>query len=108
MQIALLMQLQVQAHIPEVQPAINANNASKAQQEQQTINAQQQVLIEVLPPVLVLHIKRFCYDKESRKAVKVGKRVRFDGELNIGSGESLFPFFLYMVVLVLGACRRKR
>ena len=40
----------------------------------QTINVQQ-VLIEVLPLMLVLHIKRFCYNKESGRVVKVGKRV---------------------------------
>ncbi|KIM48550.1 hypothetical protein M413DRAFT_437769 [Hebeloma cylindrosporum] len=59
--------------------------AAPQQSQPQTINAQQQVLIESLPPVLVLHIKRFCYDKESGGVVKVGKKVRFGGELDIGS-----------------------
>ena len=61
----------------------------------QTINAQQQVLIEALPPVLVLHIKRFCYDKESGGVVKVGKRVRFGTELDIGSGGCFFSSFRF-------------
>ncbi|KDR74886.1 hypothetical protein GALMADRAFT_227234 [Galerina marginata CBS 339.88] len=50
-----------------------------------TIEAQQQVLIEALPPILVLHIKRFCYDTSVGGVVKVGKQVRFGPELEIGS-----------------------
>ncbi|KJA24204.1 hypothetical protein HYPSUDRAFT_65703 [Hypholoma sublateritium FD-334 SS-4] len=50
-----------------------------------TVEAQQQVLIESLPPILVLHIKRFCYDTSVNGVVKVGKQVRFGPELEIGS-----------------------
>ncbi|KAF8967294.1 hypothetical protein BDZ97DRAFT_1938213 [Flammula alnicola] len=50
-----------------------------------TVDAQQQVLIEALPPILVLHIKRFCYDTAVGGVVKVGKQVRFGPELEIGS-----------------------
>ncbi|PPQ83936.1 hypothetical protein CVT25_000689 [Psilocybe cyanescens] len=50
-----------------------------------TIEAQQQVLIEALPPILVLHIKRFCYDTAVGGVVKVGKQVGFGPELEIGS-----------------------
>ena len=87
MQITLPTQSQSQSQTHAQQKLVNS-----AQTQQQTINAQQQVLIEALPPVLVLHIKRFCYDKESGGVVKVGKRVRFSGELDIGSGG--FSFFL--------------
>jgi len=90
-QITLPTQLQLQSHVQQ-KPV----NVAHTQQQQQTINAQQQVLIEALPPVLVLHIKRFCYDKESGGVVKVGKRVRFSGELDIGSGGFL-SFFLHLV-----------
>lgn len=55
-----------------------------------TVEAQQQVLIESLPPILVLHIKRFCYDTSVNGVVKVGKQVRFGPELEIGSGGSTF------------------
>lgn len=89
MQIAL--PTQAQSHVSKAQPAVNPN--APKPQAQQTINAQQQVLIEALPPVLVLHIKRFCYDKASGGVVKVGKRVRFSGELDIGSGGFTFFFF---------------
>ncbi|KAF8171652.1 hypothetical protein BJ912DRAFT_1082179 [Pholiota molesta] len=50
-----------------------------------TIEAHQQVLIEALPPILVLHIKRFCYDTAVGGVVKVGKQVRFGPELEIGA-----------------------
>ncbi|KAF8649046.1 hypothetical protein AX16_006047 [Volvariella volvacea WC 439] len=49
-----------------------------------TIDASQQVLIEALPPILVLHMKRFCYDTTVGGVVKVGKQVRFGPELEIG------------------------
>ena len=41
-----------------------------------TIDASQRVLIDVLPPVLVLHVKRFCYDVSVGGVVKVMKQVR--------------------------------
>jgi len=45
--------------------------------------ASQQVLIEALPPVLVLHLKRFLYDTTARGVVKIGKSVQFTPELEI-------------------------
>ncbi|KAJ4478368.1 hypothetical protein J3R30DRAFT_3333394 [Lentinula aciculospora] len=45
----------------------------------------QLVLIEALPPVLVLHMKRFEYDSSVGGVVKVGKQVTFGPELVIGS-----------------------
>lgn len=61
-----------------------------------TIEAQQQVLIEALPPILVLHMKRFCYDTTVGGVVKVGKQVRFTPELEIGPGEISVKFFYYV------------
>ncbi|PPQ72650.1 LOW QUALITY PROTEIN: hypothetical protein CVT25_007900 [Psilocybe cyanescens] len=55
-------------------------------QDMRTVEAQQQVLIEALPPILVLYIKRFCYDTAVRGVVKEGKQVVFGPELEIGSG----------------------
>lgn len=53
-----------------------------------TLDASQQVLLDggALPPVLVLHVKRFYYDTAVGGVVKVGKRVEFGAELDIGSG----------------------
>ena len=50
------------------------------------IDASQRVLIDGLPPVLILHVKRFCYDVSVGGVVKVMKQVRFGPELEIGSG----------------------
>ena len=58
------------------------------------LEASQQVLIEALPHILVLHMKRFCYDTGVGGVVKVGKQVRFGPELEIGNGGFCFPFFV--------------
>ncbi|KAF9472838.1 cysteine proteinase [Pholiota conissans] len=50
-----------------------------------TVDGQRQELIEALPPILVLHIKRFFYDPAQGGAVKVGKQVQFGPELEIGA-----------------------
>ena len=49
------------------------------------------MLIEALPPVLVLHLKRFRYDEAAGGVVKIGKPVQFSPELEIPSG-TLFHF----------------
>ena len=51
-----------------------------------TIEASQQVLIEALPPILVLHLKRFLYDTAVSGVVKLGRQIRFGPELEIGQG----------------------
>ncbi|OSD08397.1 cysteine proteinase [Trametes coccinea BRFM310] len=53
------------------------------------IDATQQVLIEALPPVLILHMKRFLYDTKVGDVVKLGKQVSFSPELEIASGMCL-------------------
>ncbi|KII88282.1 hypothetical protein PLICRDRAFT_110490 [Plicaturopsis crispa FD-325 SS-3] len=50
-----------------------------------TIDASQQILIDALPPILILHMKRFLYDTSVRDVVKVGKQVSFTPELDIPS-----------------------
>ncbi|KAJ8468621.1 hypothetical protein ONZ45_g17184 [Pleurotus djamor] len=50
-----------------------------------TVDASQLVLIESLPPVLVLHMKRFCYDTDVKGVVKVGKHIAFGPELEVKS-----------------------
>lgn len=57
-----------------------------------TLEAQQLVHIDALPPILVLHMKRFCYDTNVGGVVKVGKQVRFAPELDIVNGA--FPHSL--------------
>ncbi|ESK98263.1 ubiquitin c-terminal hydrolase [Moniliophthora roreri MCA 2997] len=55
-----------------------------------TIEASQQVLIDALPPVLVVHLKRFCYDVTVGGVMKVSKQITFGEELVI-SGDVLSP-----------------
>lgn len=52
-----------------------------------SVDASQLVLIESLPPVLILHMKRFCYDTKVGGVVKVGKHVAFAPELDVKSGK---------------------
>ena len=48
--------------------------------------ASQEVLIEALPSILVLHLKRFLYDTATRGVVKIGKPVQFGPDLDIPLG----------------------
>jgi hypothetical protein len=48
--------------------------------------ASQQVLIEELPPILVLHLKRFLYDAAADGIIKINKPVRFAPELKVPLG----------------------
>ena len=59
--------------------------------------ASQQVLIEVLPSVLVLHLKRFLYDAAADGIVKISKPVQFAPELEIPLGTK-FSFVSPMLV----------
>ena len=51
----------------------------------------QQMLIEVLPPVLVLHLNRVRYDATAGGLMKVGKSIQFGPELEIPLG-TIFSF----------------
>jgi hypothetical protein len=44
------------------------------------------VLFEILPPVLVLHLKGFMYDATTDGIDKISKPVQFEPELEIPSG----------------------
>jgi ubiquitin carboxyl-terminal hydrolase 10 len=59
--------------------------------------ASQQVLVEALPPVLVLHLKRFLYDLATDAINKIHKPVQFGPELEIPLGTI---FFLVSLVLL--------
>jgi ubiquitin carboxyl-terminal hydrolase 10 len=50
------------------------------------LEASQTMLIETLPAVLVVHLKRFMYDRAVGDVVKVGKKVAYERELEIGPG----------------------
>jgi hypothetical protein len=46
----------------------------------------QQILVEVLPPVLVLHLNRVRYDATAGGLMKIGKSIQFGPELEIPLG----------------------
>ena len=54
-------------------------------------NASQQVLIELLPPVLVLHLNRVQYDVAAGGIKKIGKSIQLAPELKIPLG-TIFTF----------------
>lgn len=46
-------------------------------------SATKQVFIETLPPVLILHLKRFHYDSTTRRAEKIWKKIGYPLELEM-------------------------
>jgi ubiquitin carboxyl-terminal hydrolase 10 len=61
--------------------------------------ASKQVLVEVLPPVLVLHLKRFQYDKATNSTVKISKFVQYTPELEIPPG-TIFSFISLVLAIL--------
>jgi ubiquitin carboxyl-terminal hydrolase 10 len=47
------------------------------------VTATKQVFIETLPPVLILHLKRFQYDSSTRRTEKIWKKVGYPLELEM-------------------------
>ncbi|OAA59103.1 ubiquitin hydrolase [Niveomyces insectorum RCEF 264] len=47
------------------------------------VNVTKQVFLETLPPVLILHLKRFQFDWQGNGTVKIGKKVGYPLELEI-------------------------
>ena len=62
--------------------------------------ASQQVLLETLPPVLVLHLERFLYDAGADGINKIRKPVQFtpDLEIPIGTIFSFSPCYLRLII----------
>jgi len=84
-----LLRLDIQRdHIQTIQDALSGISQPQSVQLTQSarpgviIEGHQQSLIEVLPPILVLQLKRFGYDTTG--VAKVGKQVKFGPELEIG------------------------
>ncbi|KAF8471454.1 hypothetical protein DFH94DRAFT_674474 [Russula ochroleuca] len=63
------------AHVSLPQPVRVGNSGSG--------EANQQVLLEALPPVLILHLERFLYDAAADGKYKIRKPVQFAPELEI-------------------------
>jgi ubiquitin carboxyl-terminal hydrolase 10 len=90
--------LQLDIGSPEVSNIIDAlkglTRAEAMQGEFQSAKGQQskatkQVFIETLPPVLILHLKRFHYDSTTKRAEKIWKKVGYPLDLEIP--KEVFP-----------------
>jgi ubiquitin carboxyl-terminal hydrolase 10 len=57
--------------------------------------ASQQVLLETLPPILVLHLEHFLFDVATDGIKKVSKAIQFAPELEIPLGMIFSFIFLY-------------
>ena len=53
-------------------------------------DSSQQILIEALPPVLILHLKRFRYDSATGSVIKIDKPIQFSPKLDIPFGTLSF------------------
>lgn len=62
------------------------------------VDATQRMLLEELPPVLVLHLKWFTYDKNGGLQ-KCIKQVDFDIDLEIGKGR-----FTLLLLIIAEQC----
>ena len=69
------------AHVSQPQP-VKVDQSSPSE-------ASQQVLLERLPPVLVLHLERFLYDAATESINKISKPVQFAPKLDIPLGTIL-------------------
>jgi ubiquitin carboxyl-terminal hydrolase 10 len=49
------------------------------------VEAWRQVSLEELPPVFILHLKRFVYEKNG--ILKINKKLEYSVDLEIGKGE---------------------
>ena len=66
------------AHVSQPQPVQVGQSSSS--------EASQQVLLEALPPVLILHLERFLYDAATDSINKISKPVQVMPELEIPPG----------------------
>ena len=62
------------------------------------IDTTRQTLFEKLPPVLILHLKRFVYDKASNDILKERKFVQYPMRLEINPGTPQMNVFFFLKV----------
>lgn len=76
------------------------------------VDASQQVLVDSLPPILVLHLKRFLYDTKTKGVVKISKGVAFGSDLELPLGmlrgirsDQLFDYGMRLLDIISPARR---
>ncbi|KAG6809225.1 hypothetical protein H0H92_001104 [Tricholoma furcatifolium] len=84
------LRLDIQTDSIRTLPDALAHMAAPQALELDGRHASIQHLLEAVPPVLVVHLKRFCYDKDVGGVVKVGKAVQWGEELELG-GDVMAP-----------------
>lgn len=72
----------------------------------QQSTATKQVFIETLPPVLILHLKRFHYDSTTKRTEKIWKKVGYPLELEIP--KEVFPVQTKNKIIAHGGLPRYR
>jgi ubiquitin carboxyl-terminal hydrolase 10 len=82
---------------PEIIPGVFSSSRGT------NVDATKQVFVESLPPILILHFKRFLYDAVEQKVVKKGKPVGYGTEMTVpgeimspgrrGSGQATYRLF---------------
>lgn len=81
------IQLDIQSpHIGSVEEALTASLAREDMDDVGSSRAVKHLCIEALPPILVLHVKRFVYDRKCGSFVKVCKHISFREHLTISKG----------------------
>jgi hypothetical protein len=63
----------------------------------QEVEASRQTTLEELPPILILHLKCFVYDK-SGGCQKLMKRVDFSSDLELSKGIQNIKCFIYIYI----------
>ena len=71
----------------------------------QEVQASRQIQVETLPPILILHLKRFVYDHKTGGIQKLMKKIDYKIELLIGKGKLPLAlewiFFAQILTIVL-------
>ncbi len=73
------------------------------------MDASQQIHVEALPSVLVLHMKRFLYDTTAKGVVKINKHIEYKSQLEIPQGtDTVFTIMRGLILysdIMTPACR---
>lgn len=70
-----------------IKESLQGYHCTKTKQE---VSASRQITLEDLPPILILHLKRFVYNKDGG-CQKLSKKVDFTIDLDINKGATVKP-----------------
>lgn len=87
------LQLDIQSHdVRDIADALRAISVPEMVQswnsaKKENVDVSKQVFVDVCPPVLICHLKRFVYDPERGEVGKKGKAVAYGEGLIVPPGE---------------------